>query len=211
MGWRETLEGLYRSRDWTQASAQDREKAVKDVIHMSSLGAAAVSVTPVPLVDLVVTLPLQGAMVMAVAHVKGRDLSKEESLTVARELGAVVGAHLVARQAFIALARLVFPGAGGLLAAPWAFAVTYGMGRVAEAYFDNPDAPGDALRDRFKQGMEDAKKAFSKDAFMDFMDGKGKEARDFAAGEKAAEPAPEERKDVRVVEAEWGDEGGSLK
>ena len=118
----------------------------------------------------------------------------------------------VARQAFIALARLVLPGAGGLLAAPWAFAVTYGMGRVAELYFDNPAAPGDALKDRFKQGMEDAKGAFTKEAFMDFMDRKGKEAQDFASGAgPSGEAPPEERKDVRVVEAEWEDDGGTLK
>lgn len=188
MGWRETLEALYKNRDWKVATLPEREKAVADVIQVSSLAAAAVSATPVPLADVVLALPLQGAMVVAIGHIKGRDISKEQSLTIARELSTVVGTHMLAQRAFVALSRLVFPGMAGLLMAPWTFAVTYAMGRVSEMYFDDPNAPADAFKKRFAQGLDDARKAFSKDALLEFIKRQGREVEDFAKRE--APPAP---------------------
>lgn len=225
MGWRDTLEGLYKNRDWKAATAQEREAAVTDVIRVSSLGAAAVSVTPVPLADVVMALPMQAAMVVAVGHIKGREVSRTESFTIARELSTVIGTHMLARQAFVALSRLLFPGMAGFLLAPWTFAITYGMGRVAEAYFDDPNAPADKLKARFKEGLDDARKAFSKDVFLDFMKRMGKDAQDFASGEQAA-AAPADTANAappgdtqqkarkappasdKVVEADWEDASG---
>jgi uncharacterized protein (DUF697 family) len=212
VGWKETLEGISQNRDWKAASPAARTQAVADVIHMSSLGAAAVSVTPVPLADLVIALPLQAAMVVAIGHIQGRDVTREESLKIARELSTVVGTHVLARRAFIALSRLLFPGMAGFLMAPWTYAVTYGMGRVAEMYFLDPHAPERELRERFKRGLDEARKLFSKDAFVDFMKGKGKDAQDFAKGETAkppktdAPPAPHTSTAEPVVEAAWEDD-----
>jgi uncharacterized protein (DUF697 family) len=219
VGWRETLEGLYKNRDWKHASGEDRTAAVTDVIRVSSFGAAAVSVTPVPLVDLVIAMPLQAAMVVAIGHIKGRDITREQSFTIARELSTVIGTHMLARQAFVALSRLLFPGMAGFLMAPWTFGVTYGMGRVSEMYFDDPNAPSEKLKARFKEALDDARKVFSKDAFMDFMKRAGQEAQDFAKGEGAPPPAagttpppappppaatPPPRSE-KVVEADWED------
>ncbi|MEW5855544.1 MAG: DUF697 domain-containing protein [Myxococcota bacterium] len=210
MGWRETLESLYKNRDWHAATVEERQRAITDVIQISAFGSAAVNVTPVPLADLVVALPLQGAMVVAIGHIKGRDISKEQSLKIARELSTVVGTHLLARQAFITLSRLLFPGMAGFLMAPWAFGVTYGMGRVAELYFEDPNAPGEALKERFKEGLKDARSVFSKDAFMDFMNRRGQDAKDFAESEKAPEATQEQpaqpAEPPKVVEAEWEEE-----
>ena len=98
------------------------------------------SVTPVPLADIVIALPMQAAMVVAIGHIKGRNIGKEESFTIARELSTVVGTHMLAKKAFIALSRLIFPGMAGFLMAPWTFGITYAMGRVSELYFDDPNA-----------------------------------------------------------------------
>ncbi|GEM_PF-2445784 len=228
MGWRDTLESLYKNRDWKTATAPEREAAVTDVIRVSALGAAAVSVTPVPLADVVMAMPMQAAMVVAVGHIKGREVSRTESFTIARELSTVIGTHMLARQAFVALSRILFPGMAGFLLAPWTFAITYAMGRVSEAYFDDPNAPQEKLKARFKEGLDDARKAFSKDAFMDFMKRMGKDAQDFATGEQAAPPSdgaaageatgeraggkapvrPTPPPNDKVVEADWEDASG---
>lgn len=218
MGWRETLEALYKNRDWNQATPDERSAAVAHVIQASSLAAAAVSATPVPLADLVLAMPLQAAMVVAVGHIKGRDISKEQSLTIARELSTVVGTHMLAQRAFVALSRLIFPGMAGLLMAPWTFAVTYGMGRVADLYFEDPNAPPEAFKQRFKQGLDDARKAFNKEALMDFIKRQGAEVKDYAQKEAApaepsadagTRPAPKESSGApapaTVVDAQWGD------
>ncbi|MBI5495266.1 MAG: DUF697 domain-containing protein [Deltaproteobacteria bacterium] len=214
MGWRDTLEGLYKNRDWKAATEAERKAAVTDVIRVSSFGAAAVSVTPVPLADVVMAMPLQAAMVVAIGYVKGRDISRTESFRIARELSTVVGTHMLARQAFVALSRIIFPGMAGFLLAPWTFGVTWAMGRVAEMYFDDPDAPAEKLKAAFKDALDDAKKAFSKEAFLDFMKRAGKEAQDFAHAEKdtgaastpPAPPPPDKSgPPPRVVEAEWED------
>lgn len=221
MGWRETLEGLYKSRDWRLASAQERDAAVTDLIQVSSLAAAAVSATPVPLADVVLALPLQAAMVVAVGHVKGRDVGREQSFTIARELSTVVGTHVLAQRAFIALSRVVFPGMAGLLMAPWTFAVTWAMGRVAELYFDDPKQPAEVFKKRFKEGLKDARKAFNKEALLDFIKRQGKDVEDFAKAEKPPEtttpasetpaagqsssPSPPPAPPPKVVEADWED------
>ena len=211
MGWKETLESLYRNRDWKSATPAERNKAVADVIQVSALGAAAVSVTPVPLADIVLALPMQAAMVVAIGHIKGRDISKEQSFTIARELSTVVGTHMLAKRAFIALSRIIFPGMAGFLLAPWTFGITYAMGRVSESYFDDPNAPSEVLKERFKDGLKDARKAFSKDAFMDFLKRRGKDAQEFAEKEKPADaPSTTPAADAvnapqagKVVEADW--------
>ena len=222
MGWKETLEGLYGSRDWKTATPEERTAAVTDIIQVSAFGSAAVSVTPVPLADIVIALPMQAAMVVAIGHIKGRNIGKEESFTIARELSTVVGTHMLAKKAFIALSRIIFPGMAGFLMAPWTFGITYAMGRVAELYFDDPNAPERVLKDKFTEALADARKVFSKEAFMDFMKRRGKDAQEYAQKEApkeeaaktppASKPTPTEVTSPqagKVVEADWEDAGGN--
>ena len=167
MSWLDSLEEI-RNRDWSAASKEEREQKAHDVVMMSSYAGAVAALMPVPLADLALLLPVHSVMVMTLGHVHGRPLSQTEARRVVLELGAVAGLSFVGTAAISALKRLVMPGLGGLLSASATFALTWGLGRVATAYFQNPELSREELQKLFEEAMREGKKHFSKEAFDRF-------------------------------------------
>src|SRR5207245_2257091 len=128
---------------------------------MSSFGAAVVTIAPIPGSDFFLTTPLQAAMVMAVGRVYGRTLSVDESKHVLVEIASVCGVGLLAQKGFATLSKILLPVIGGVLAGPWAFGVTYGMGYVAMHYFKNKDASRATLKGVYNAAAKQAKKVFT--------------------------------------------------
>src|SRR5690348_4905561 len=102
MSWLDTLEQI-QSRDFSDASQDERDKACRDVINMSSYGCAAVAVVPLPFSDAVLMLPLQTAMVVTIGHVQGRKITKADATTLIGEFAALAGVSFLARQGIKAL------------------------------------------------------------------------------------------------------------
>lgn len=167
MAWLDRLEEI-RKRDWSKAPKEERAEKAHEVVMMSSYAGAVAALMPVPLADLALLLPVHSVMVMTLGHVHGRPLSQAEARRVVLELGAVAGLSFAGVAAISALKRLVMPGLGGLLSASATFALTWGLGRVASAYFENPELSREELKTRFDEAMREGKKHFSKDAFDRF-------------------------------------------
>lgn len=170
MSWLDSLAEI-RERDWADAPDDLRESTAKDVVSMTAYGSAGASIVPVPLVDLALLVPIHSTMVMTLGHIYGRPVTDTEAKRVVLELGAVAGATMAGRAAVVALKKLLLPGIGGVLAAPASFAVTWGFGWLAIAYFKDPHLSRDELREVFRDAMQEAGAVFSKERFDRFRSG----------------------------------------
>lgn len=181
MSWMDSLNAAAKASKKGLGN-EERKKIAADLVMMSSMGAAAVTFAPIPLTDFVLVTPVQASMVMAVGRVYGRELNLAESKHILIELGSVCGLGLLAQKGFATLTKLFLPGLGGVLAAPYAFAVTYAMGHVAMRYFEDKDARREALKRVFDDAMAAAKGVFSKEKLDEFRKKQGKDVTDFAQG-----------------------------
>ena len=130
----DTMRRLLRG-DFADLSDAERRERVEQVIGLSAMAAMAVAATPVPFLE----LPVQAAMVRAIARIHGRDKSGREALW---ELAAALGGALVLRQLF----RLL-PLVGPLPFLSRIYGATYALGRVAHATYAAGAAPRpEALR-----------------------------------------------------------------
>ncbi|MEM1022752.1 MAG: DUF697 domain-containing protein [Myxococcota bacterium] len=198
MSWLDQLAEI-RDRDWSDASDEDRLRKSGEVITISGYAAAAASVVPVPLSELALLLPIHTAMVMTVGHVHGRSVSRAEAARVAAELGAIAGLTFAGTAALGALRKLLLPGIGGVLAAPAAFALTWGLGQVAVAYFSDPELSQDELKKVFKDAMKEGRGLFSKERFESFRQRNGEG--DSVAPEPEVEVVPDEEEQKPPAEA----------
>ncbi|MDX2089588.1 MAG: DUF697 domain-containing protein [Kofleriaceae bacterium] len=116
------------------AALEGRRRVAQVVVHAASAVALTVGLTPLPVADAFVLVPLQTLMVSSIAHLSGRPwraLAISEwmaSLGVAGGVG--FGLRWVAQQAV----KLV-PGAGSIISASVAAAGTAALGHSAIAYF----------------------------------------------------------------------------
>lgn len=199
MAWLDTLKKATRGgKAGAQFPPKERKAAARDLVRMSALGAGAITLAPLPFVDFVAITPVQAAMVMAVGRVYGRELSMKEAKAVLLELASICGAGLLARQVFTTATKFLLPGLGGVLSAPYAFAVTWAMGEVSIGYFEDPSARA-KLRQVFEDALAEGKRLFSREAVEEFRRKRGAEVDAFAA--EAAEAEPREAKKPKARRA----------
>jgi len=134
----DTLRRLLRG-GFADLSEAERRERVEQIVGLSSMAAMAMAATPVPFLE----LPVQAAMVRAVARVHGYDKSGRQALW---ELGAALGGGLVLRQVF----RLL-PLVGPLPFLSRIYGATYALGRVAHVYYASGlESPPEELRRLFE-------------------------------------------------------------
>lgn len=168
MGWIDSLNAAARAAGKKKLSGAQAEEIAKDLVLMSSFGSAAVTLVPIPFSDFIAVTAVQASMVTAIGRVYGRELSKEEAKHLVLELASVCGAGLVAQKGFATLTKIFLPGLGGVLAAPWAFGITWGMGHVAMTYFANREVTKAVLKTVFTKAKSEAGSVFTKDKFNEF-------------------------------------------
>jgi uncharacterized protein (DUF697 family) len=113
-------------------AASDEEKlmAVREVIQVASVAAAAVTVQPIPIIDMALIAPIQIGMVQAIGRIHGYKLDRKSVL----EILSSFGAGLVTQGVLISTAKII-PIVGFLAAIPMAYALTWSVGEVAHYYF----------------------------------------------------------------------------
>ncbi len=153
MGFRETLDKIRHAR-FEDASAEERAAAARKVIGACALASGGLVLQPIPGLEQGVVV-VQVGMVVALAHIHGRELSRKRAREIVMDLGAVTGVSVVGRQAATTLAKVLLPGLGGALAAPAAFAVTWATGHAADHYFKTG---GRMDRERLKAIFDEEKK-----------------------------------------------------
>lgn len=190
MGWMDTLKRAARGPARRDLSPAQQKEAARELVQMSALAAAAVTLAPLPIVDLLAITPIQAAMVMAVGRVHGREVDLKEARSILVELAGVCGTGLLAQKVFATATKLFLPGLGGVLSAPYAFAVTWAMGQVAIGYFDEEGGAREKLKQIFDDALAEGRRLFSREAVEDFRTKRGAEVEDFARAHAAPTQQP---------------------
>ncbi len=180
MSWLDTLEDI-RKKNFSKLPMAKRDEAARDVVNMASYACAVVSVSPIPFSDAVLMLPVQSAMVVTVGHVYGRKVTEADAKSLIVELATTAGLGMLARQGI----KAILPIFGALLTVPAAFAMNWGIGRVAMEYFRNPGMPASQLRKIYEAAKDEGSAMFSKERFDMF--------RKSTAAPKEEEQAPRKK------------------
>lgn len=108
------------------------------IIKVFSGAASTVALTPIPVSDMSVLVPLQLIMVSFIGYISGRTVDKKMLKDFLVSLGAVgslgYSFKLIAQQGTKFL-NVVLPGSGSVVSSTIAYSGTYAMGKAAEAYF----------------------------------------------------------------------------
>ena len=203
MSWLDTLEDI-RKKDFSKMAMAKRDEAARDVVNMASYACAVVAVSPIPFSDAVLMLPVQSAMVVTVGHVYGRKVTEADAKSLIVELAATAGLGMLARQGI----KAILPVFGALLTVPAAFAMNWGIGRVAMEYFRNPGMPADQLKKIYEAAKEEGAAMFSKERFDMFRKStsappKDAPADDAAPKKKAAAKKKPKSAVEKVIEGDF--------
>ncbi|MEM1418905.1 MAG: hypothetical protein AAGH15_28690 [Myxococcota bacterium] len=115
-------------------AVRTRRKVASDLIESCSTLAITVAISPIPLSDIAVIVPLQTTMVTAIAYLSGRSWSPRAATEWLTSAGLVVGAGWGMRTAARQVLKLV-PGMGSVVGASMAGAGTLALGRSAMRYY----------------------------------------------------------------------------
>lgn len=185
VGYLDTIDRVLTS-DYSEASPEEKDRAAKDVIEICSFACAGLVLQPIPGLEQAV-LPIQAGMVLAIAHVYGQEISKKRAREIVVDLAKITGVSLVGRAALRTAIKVLLPGVGGVVAAPFTFSTTWGTGYAAVHYLKAGGRPDAA---RIRAIFEEEKKRSQ----GRYSDARARENRPSAADVEAtqSEPAPGE-------------------
>ncbi len=166
-------------RDWfgieSRTDITDDEKVTK-IIHITASVCAGVAIQPIPFADMFILTPIQAYMGSRIAAVRGVPISKNEALTTIKELLGVAGLGWGAQQLAIGAYKIGLPGLGGFMTLPLVFGLTYGIGRIMDAYLVgksrgqvlNPKEIKELWKAANREGKSSANKKPAKDYRFEF-------------------------------------------
>lgn len=135
------------------------EKA-RDIARSFALSAAGIVLVPIPFSDLVLLMPIQTAMVLAIGRAFNAKDPPEKMLA---HIAAACGASVFGQITTLFVANLI-PIIGKLVSAPFVYGWTYGLGEVAIRYFESQgEMEQDEMKQLFRKVSRDATRAFRKD------------------------------------------------
>lgn len=129
MGYLETIARVMHG-NFDSATDAEKLRAVRDVTIVCSVAAAAVTVQPVPLLDLALLAPIHIGMVQAIGQVHGHRLDAKSVV----EVLATFGGAIVTRSVLGSVVKVI-PVFGWAASASMAYAMTYAIGEVSHCYF----------------------------------------------------------------------------
>jgi uncharacterized protein (DUF697 family) len=118
--------------DYSKASEQEKTRAVRELIQVCSVAAAAVTIQPFPFLDTALIAPIQIGLVQGIGRIHGHKLDRRSVL----EILSTFGASIVAQNVTMAAAKFV-PFFGWMVTVSMAYALTWAIGEVSDHYFRN--------------------------------------------------------------------------
>lgn len=181
-------------QDWLFGSpTSDRDSRVKMLMERCGYAAAALTILPLPGSEVLAVMPIHVGMVIGIGEEYGARLTRQTATDLILKIAATVGVSLVGSRLAMTAGKLILPGLGGLVAAPFMYASTLAIGAVARSYFES----GGSLADDEMKRVYEATQAHAKSTF-DPRRAKAEEARDLAvrAAREGAAAAPTEKAGV---------------
>jgi uncharacterized protein (DUF697 family) len=151
--------GSVKSR--TYGSAQEKEDAAKSLTEKCGYAAAALTILPIPLSEVIAVMPIHVGMVMGIGHIYGVELTRDSATQLILRIGATVGLSLMGSRIATTAAKILLPGLGGLLGAPFMYASTLAIGMVARVYFESQgNVSDDDMKAVYQAALKKAKNTF---------------------------------------------------
>ena len=145
--------------EWHQRDA--REERVKTLIERCGYAAAALTIIPIPGSEVIGVMPLHVGVVIGVGEEYGKTLTRDSAIELISRIGATVGLSLVGSRLAMTAGKIILPGLGGLVAAPFMFASTLAIGTVARLYFaSDGDLSAREMKRAYDDELKRAKAAF---------------------------------------------------
>lgn len=140
------------------AAKRDRCKLLTE---RCGYAAAALTLLPIPGSEIVGVLPIHVGMVIGIGEEYGERLTRESAVELLTRIGATVGASLVGSRIAMTAGKIILPGLGGLVAAPFMFASTLAIGTVARLYFESNGRLSESeMKRAYDREVKRAKKEF---------------------------------------------------
>lgn len=136
------------------------DPAVSRLVENCGYATAALTLLPIPGSEIIGVVPLHVGMVIGIANHHGRTLTEESAMELLLEIGTTVGASLVGSRLATTAAKVLLPGLGGVVAAPFMFASTLGLGAVADAWFRSGTLSDRQMKDIYSRAKSEAKRGF---------------------------------------------------
>ena len=134
---------------------------VNRLVETCGYATAALTILPIPGSELLGVMPLHVGMVIGIGNHYERTLTRESATELILQIGATVGASLVGSRIATTAAKFVLPGLGGIIAAPFMYASTLGIGAVADAWFRSDGSMSrDRMREIYEQSTRQAKQSY---------------------------------------------------
>ncbi len=106
---------------------------------------------------MIAVLPIHMGMVVGIGREHGLEVTKEVALDLIKQISTTVRLSLLSTTLATTAGKIFLPGFGGLAAAPFVFASTMALGKVANLYFRQRGDVSDAeLRREFNAEMKRA-------------------------------------------------------
>ena len=148
--------------------AYSPDEKVSRVIHVTAGVCAGVALQPIPFADLFVLTPIQGFMAAKIARVRDVPISEEGAWQRVKTVLVTIGLGFTAQQTAIGLYKLGMPGLGGLVTVPVVWSLTYGIGRVMDAYFsalsEGRTPTEEEILQAFRHGREEGREQREEEA-----------------------------------------------
>lgn len=143
------------------ASDADREEAARALTEKCGYAAAALTILPIPLSEVIAVMPLHVGMVMGIGHIYGVELTRDSATHLLLRIGATVGLSLMGSRIATTAAKVLLPGLGGLISAPFMYASTLAIGMVARVYFESQGQVSDEdMKAVYQAALRNAKSSF---------------------------------------------------
>ena len=113
---------------------RDDEKITR-IINICAAICAGVACQPIPFADIFILTPIQAYMGSRIACVRGVPVTEGEAGIIIKQIAGVIGLGLLAQQLAIGAYKTFIPILGGFTTVPLVYGLTYGIGRVMDAYF----------------------------------------------------------------------------
>jgi uncharacterized protein (DUF697 family) len=163
---------------------------VDRLVETCGYAAAALTILPIPGSEIIGVMPLHVGMVIGIAHHRGRTITRESATSLLLQIGGTVGLSLVGSRLATTAAKLILPGLGGIVAAPFMYASTLAIGACADSFFRNEGRLSeDEMRELYNRTVKNAKSAFRPDKMRE-KDAMDQAASAVAQGKEAPAAAP---------------------
>lgn len=111
------------------------DQKVSRVQHAACTTCAGIAIQPIPFADIFILTPVQGLFASKIAAIRGVPLSENDAQEWTKQTIGLMGMGFLAQQLAIGVWKTVTFGAGGLLTIPLVYALTYGVMKTADVYF----------------------------------------------------------------------------